>query len=324
MYQEMIGETSLSRGRPLFGAGLSRRALLAGCAFGVAGGLVGSVRAARALGRLAVGDGDLAIVSDGYIQLPVAGAFPDAPSEAVEALLAAGGMPTDAFRNDCNVTVLRTGGRVIVFDAGAGPSFLPTTGRLAENLAEAGVDPAEVTDVVFTHAHPDHLWGLVDDFDEPVFPEATYRIAAAEWDFWSAEETMDLMPEERKSFVAGARNRFAAMEDRVTFFADGEEVLPGVEAVATPGHTPGHTSFLVHGTDPVLVVGDALMNAVVSLARPDWRQAMDFDPDLAAATRARLLDRVVADRARVVGFHFPHPGAGAIERDGTAYRFAPA
>ncbi len=310
----------LRPGRP---AGLSRRSLLGAAAAAGALGLIGPVPPARALGRLAVGDGELTILSDGYMEMPAAAAFPEAAPAEVEALLSGGGMPTDVLHHDCNVTVLSTGDRVVVFDAGAGPGFLPTTGTLGEGLGEAGIDPAEVTDVVFTHAHPDHLWGLVDDFDELVFPEAAYHISSAEWDFWSAEETLDRMPEDRKTFVVGARNRFAAIEDRVAFFSGGE-VLPGVEAVPTPGHTPGHVSFVVHGAEPVVIIGDAVMNAVVSLARPDWHQSADFDPALAAETRARLLDRIVADRARVVGFHFPHPGAGAVERQAGGYRFVPA
>src|SRR5690606_3702710 len=102
-------------------------------------------------------------------------------------------------------------------------NFTSSTGRLAEGLTEAGIDPAEVTDVVFTHAHPDHLWGLTDDFDELVFPEADYHIGQVEWDFWSSPDLVDRVAEDRQSFVVGAQARFAAMDGRVRFLKDGDE-----------------------------------------------------------------------------------------------------
>lgn len=283
------------------------------------------VQMARATGRLTVGDGELIVVADGSMTLPVGFSFPDVPTQEIDALLSAAAMPTDAITNDCNVTFLRRGDRLAAFDVGAGANFMPTTGKLLGNLADAGIDPAEVTDVIFTHAHPDHLWGLTDDFDELVFPNAAYQIGQAEWDFWTSPNAIDAMPEDRKTFAVGAQNRLSAIKDRVAFFKPGDEVLSGVEAIDTGGHTPGHTSFMVHGNgDPVLVVGDAVINAVISLQRPDWPTASDQDPDRGVKTRLALLDRLAADKARVIGFHFPHPAAGIIERQGSAYRFVAA
>lgn len=302
---------------------LSRRTILAGSAAFAAIGAI--ARPARAIGRLAAGDAELTVVSDGYMELPLGFAMPDAPAEALKQLLSQAGQPTDRLVNDCNVTILRRGDRIAVFDVGAGGRFLPTTGRLVDNLAEAGVDPEAVTDVIFTHAHPDHIWGVTDDFDELLFPNAEYQISQAEWDFWSSPDAVDAMPEERRNFVPGAQTRFDAIEDRVSFFKPGDSVLDGVEAVGTPGHTPGHTSFMVHGgTDPVLIAGDAVTNVVVSLGRPDWPSGADQDAELGVRTRLALLDRVATEKTRIIGFHFPHPAGGAIERAGNAYRFVPA
>lgn len=282
-------------------------------------------RPVAALGRLDVGDGELLTVSDGNLNLPMNFLYPDVPKAELEAFLVANGLPTDALKPDCNVTVLKRGDRVVLFDAGSGSNFMASAGRLLENLAEAEIDPASVTDVVFTHAHPDHLWGVTDDFDELVFAEATYHIGQTEWDFWSSPEALASMPPERQSFVVGAQSRFKFIEDRINFIKSGQEVLAGVEAIDTAGHTPGHLSFFIHGSgDPTLIVGDALSNTAISFAHPDWRTGSDQDQELGVKARLRLLDRLAADKATLIGYHFDHAGIGRVERKDSAYAFIPA
>ncbi|WP_054309587.1 MBL fold metallo-hydrolase [Mesorhizobium sp. 1M-11] len=303
---------------------LSRRGFLGG-ASAMAGAVLltpAGIRVASSQ-TLTTGNAELTVISDGALSLPLSFVFPDAPQEELHKILVDNGLPTDALRPDCNVTTVRSGGRLAIFDVGAGPNFMPTAGKLADGLAKAGIDPADVTDVVFTHAHPDHLWGLTDDFDELVFPEADYHIGQAEWDFWSSPEAIHKLPNDRQSFVVGAQARFAALKDRVRFLKSGDEVLPGIETVATPGHTPGHLSFMVHGAEPILIIGDAISNAVLSFARPQWPTASDQDPEEGVKTRLALLDRLAADRARAIGFHFPHPGTGYVERHGDAFIYVP-
>jgi glyoxylase-like metal-dependent hydrolase (beta-lactamase superfamily II) len=301
---------------------LSRREMLQllACGAATASFLPG---AARAAASFAAGEGELTVVSDGNLVLPAAFIFPEIAEAERTALLTEFSLPTDTLSPDCNVSLLRSGDRLAIFDVGSGPNFMSTAGKLVENLAEAGIDPADVTDVIFTHAHPDHFWGLTDELDELVFPEATYRMAEAEWNFWRADDTLDQMPEDRKSFVVGAQSRMPLIEDRIELFAPGTEVFPSVEAVDTPGHTPGHVSFMVHGGDPMLIAGDVLSNTV-SFAKPDWHWGTDQDPALGAQTRAKLLDRLAADKVRLIGFHLPHPGNGMVEAQGAAYRFVPA
>lgn len=311
--------------RRLSTPGLDRRRFLAATGsttvLALSGGLL-STRVARAR-TLSTGAAEITVVSDGHLVLPMGFAFPAVAREELEKLLADNGMSQDALLPDCNVTLARIGDRLVMFDVGAGANFMPSAGKLADGLAAAGIDPSDVTDVIFTHAHPDHLWGLIDDFDELVFPNASYRIGGAEWDFWSAPDAISRVPEDRQTFVIGAQNRFAAIEDRVTFIEGGQEVVPGVEAVATPGHTPGHLSFMVQGNEPVLIVGDAITNSVISFARPDWPSGSDQDAALGAQTRLTLLDRLATDKARAIGFHFPHPGAGLVERKDGGYRYVP-
>jgi len=269
-----------------------------------------------------IGDAVLSSVSDGNLVLPLSFSYPAAPQDELIALLEANGLPTDSLMPDCNVPILKSGDRMIMFDAGSGANFMPSAGRLLDNMAEAGFDPADVTDVVFTHGHPDHLWGLVDDFDEIVFPNASFHMGRTEWEFWRDPATVDAMPEERKTFAVGAQNRLAYLEDMINLFEPGAEVLPGVEAVDTSGHTPGHMSFMLHGgSDPMLIAGDAITHFAVSFGHPTWPSGSDQDPEKGVATRLKLLDRLAADKASLSAYHLPKPGEGRVERDGTAYRF---
>ena len=304
---------------------LSRRKMLLLMGSGAATMAVSGLPSpAGAIGRLASGDAEITVVSDGNLVLPASFIFPDTPETERTAVLSANGQPTDTLSPDCNVSFVRSGDRLAVFDVGSGPHFMPTAGKLIENLSETGIDPADVTDVIFTHAHPDHLWGLTDELDELIFPNAVYRMAQVEWNFWRAADTLVKMPEDRKSFVVGAQSRMPLIEDKIELFSPGAEIFPGVEVVGTPGHTPGHVSFMVHGgSEPVLILGDVLSNAV-SFAKPDWHWGTDQDPAIGAATRKRLLDRIAAEKVRLIGFHLPHPGSGIAEAKGGAYRFAPA
>lgn len=300
--------------------GLSRRTFIAGAGACILSG----VQAGRAFAfsKMQVGDGELTVVSDGGLMQPLKATYPDVDEGELKALLAANSLPIDMLKPDCNVTFLKRGDRLIAFDAGAGANFMASAGKLAANMAEAGIDPAAVTDVIFTHAHPDHLWGIQDEFDELLFANAAYRISQAEWDFWSSPDAMNNVPEERKAFVAGAQNRFGLIKERISFFKPGDEVAPGVEAVDTNGHTAGHVSFMVHGGEGAMIVGDAIASQFISLEKPDWPTASDHDPEAGIKTRLKLLDRLVSDKSRVIGYHFVHPGAGRIERKDLAFRLA--
>lgn len=277
---------------------------------------------AFALGEATLGSRTVTMISDGTLTLPLSFIYPNVPAEEIKAFLAAHGITGEALTPDCNVTLVRDGERAILFDVGSGHNFMPTAGKLVDNLAEAGVELSDITDVVFTHGHPDHLWGLLDEFDEPLFPDANYHMNRIEWEYWRAGDTLDKTPEERKSFVVGAQARLAALEDRINLFDYGAEVLPGVEAVDTRGHTQGHTSFMVHdGSESLLVVGDALSQAAISFEKPEWPSGSDHEPDVGAATRLKLLDRLAADKSAIVGYHLPHPGLGRVEKAGTAWKF---
>ncbi|MFD0978988.1 MBL fold metallo-hydrolase [Tropicimonas aquimaris] len=300
---------------------LTRRGMLRGALAGATVGTLG-LQTGWARAALELSGATVEVLSDGHLMLPADFIFGPMPGDELAGVLQPFGMePGAALMPECNVTLLRKDDMVVLFDAGAGATFQDSAGRLGEALDAAGVAPEEITHVVFTHGHPDHLWGVLDDFDEPFFSEAQHLIGKAEWDYWIDPKTVESIDQGRTAFAVGAQRRLALMEDAMTFFGDGEEILPGVAAHMTPGHTPGHMSFEIRaGNESVMVIGDAIGNHHVAFARPDWLSGSDQDQPTAAATRSALMDRLASEQMRFVGFHLPG-GLGRAERDGSSYRF---
>ena len=267
---------------------------------------------------------EVTVVSDGHLVLPVSFLAPGAPPQERAALLEASGATGAEYNSPTNVTLIRAGQDLILVDMGSGDRFMPSAGRLWDNLKAAGIDKNKITKVVFTHGHPDHLWGSLDEFDEPALPKAACYVAAAEWDFWAGDDAMRGLPAERVGFVTGARRHYAAFKERVTMLRPGDEVATGLQVIATPGHTQGHVSLALAGGDGLMIGGDALTHPLISFQHPEWRPVADHVPDQAADTRRKLLDRLAAERMKLIGFHLPYPGLGAIERKDGAYLFVPA
>jgi glyoxylase-like metal-dependent hydrolase (beta-lactamase superfamily II) len=261
-------------------------------------------------------------LSDGSLVLPGDFILGGMPQDEMAAIVAKYGLPTDTLTPPINVTLLRDGTNTVLFDVGSGPDFQPTAGKLAEAMAALDLSPEDVTHVVFTHAHPDHLWGLLDEFDEPVFVNAQHLIGQAEFDYWIDPATVDSIGEARTTFAVGAARRLEAMADSLQIVSDGQEILPGVAARLTPGHTPGHMAYeLRSGPEAVMVVGDALGNHHVAFERPDWASGSDQDGEMAATTRVALLDQITAGQMRLIGYHLPGGGIGRAERNGSSYVF---
>jgi glyoxylase-like metal-dependent hydrolase (beta-lactamase superfamily II) len=282
----------------------------------------GPAASLSAADRMQLGDIEIMSASDGTLVLPTDFFFGELPQEELAEILAQHRLTSGTLEPPCNVTVMRRGSDVVLFDAGSGASFMPSAGALVDSLDALGIAPEDVTHVIFTHAHPDHIWGVLDDFDELVFPEARYMIGQEEWDYWRDPDTVSTIGEARASFAVGAQRRMAAIENRCSFFADGQEVLPGVMAIATFGHTPGHMAFeLRQNNEALLIGGDAIGNHHVAFARPEWASGSDQDPDRAALTRASLLDRLAHEQVPLLGFHLPEGGLGRVERKDSGYQF---
>ena len=266
---------------------------------------------------------EVSVVSDGYLVLPTSFLAPEAPPAQREALLKAAGQPGEQYNSPTNVTLIRAGSDLILVDMGSGDRFMPTAGKLWDNLKNAGIDKAKINKVIFTHGHPDHLWGTVDELDDLVMPDATFFVAGAEWDFWHGDNAARGLPTERAGFVTGARRNYAAIKGKVKMVKAGDEIVAGLRIVDTPGHTQGHVSLELTSGDGLIVGGDVLLHPLISFQHPEWKPAADHIPDQAAATRRKLLDRLAADRSKLIGFHLPYPGVGMVERKDSAYRFVP-
>jgi glyoxylase-like metal-dependent hydrolase (beta-lactamase superfamily II) len=302
-----------------------RRSVLAGLgAVLVAPPCLPHAAAASAPVRRKLGSIEILVVSDGTWTVPLSFSLPETPAEEAAALMKAQGQPSDGVVQ-ANVTLVRTGDQFVLIDAGSGPKFQQTAGKLSENLEAAGISPEKISKVVFTHGHADHLWGAIDDFDDGErFPNASYVISAAEWDFWINPDTVTKVPDWLKGMAIGSARILKLIENKIERRGDGDAVAPGLTYVATPGHTPGHMAVMVEsGSERVLVGGDVFNNNAVSFVKPEWRVGSDFHRDQGVDTRRRMLDRLATDRIPLIGFHLAWPGQGIVERNGSAYRFIP-
>lgn len=276
----------------------------------------------RAVAQTSIGTAQLTTVSDGNLVLPAGFIFDPMPQDELQKIREAYGLLGDQLTPECNLALYQDGENTVLFDVGSGPDFAATAGTITDSLDQIGLTPQDITHVVFTHAHPDHIWGLLDDFDEPLFSEASYYMGRDEWDYWWNPATVDEIGAARQAFAVGAKRRMEVIEDTVQFFDDGDEVLPGISAVGSFGHTPGHMSFEIRqGNDAALVVGDAIGNHHVAFERPEWPSGSDQDTDTAIKSRMRLLDRLTAEKLTLVGFHLPGGGMGRVEKADVGYRF---
>jgi glyoxylase-like metal-dependent hydrolase (beta-lactamase superfamily II) len=237
--------------------------------------------------------------------------------EEVAALLSAAGQPTDKLSLSIQPLLVKTGDRVMLFDTGAGSNFGPGAGKLPVSFAESGVDQQTVTDIFISHAHGDHVGGLLNPAGELAFPNARIHLSKPEWAFLSG-----LNDEQAKMIgLDGHTALVAAMKSKVETFAPGAELVPGiVKAVEIKGHTPGHSGYLItSGTDSLFYVGDAVHHFVVSVQKPEWTNSFDGDGAVAAKTRAALISQAAQSGQRIYAVHFPFPGLGKFDERGDGF-----
>jgi glyoxylase-like metal-dependent hydrolase (beta-lactamase superfamily II) len=311
---------------------LTRRTLLAGAA---AATLAANARPATAetapadkaspgMFRYKVGDYELTALYDGIWYRPITDKFIKAPFADVERALDQAFMPHDKLATPFTTLIVNTGKKLVLIDTGTGGQIAASAGALSDNLAAAGIDPKAVDQIVISHFHPDHINGIKDKDNALIFPNAEVMVPEAEWAYWMSDANMNAAEPDLKLTFRNQRRIFSDIAEQVTRFAPGKEVAPGIETLAAPGHTPGHTVFAVHsGNDSLLVLGDTAQHPAVFARHPDWEASFDIDGSEAVATRKKIFDRAAADRMLVTGYHFPFPACGHLIKTATGYEHVP-
>lgn len=298
-----------------------RKFLGAGAALVAAGVLPKSVLALSGPHNFKHGNFDVTVVSDGSFEIPLEIINKEAKPEDLRALL---GLAADAKTNhmEFSPVLVKSGSDVILFDTGNGVGN-NGAGMLVESLKTAGVEPGAITKVIYTHAHPDHLWGTLKD-GKPVFANASHHVAEAEWNFWTNPDLPSKMPEAMKGMVQTTQTQLAGIKDKVAMFKPGAEVVPGINVIDTPGHTPGHVSFELAGGDGLVLTGDAVTVPKVFFAHPDWAFGFDADGATAGKSRRALLDMAASGKKLMLGYHWPYPGLGRAEAKDGAFVYVQA
>jgi len=302
---------------------LDRRKFLSVAAGLVAAGVIPkSALALAAPYSFKQGAYDITVVSDGTLMLPLSIVALDARPEDVKALLGAM-VQGEQAQFEASPLLLKSGSDVILMDTGSGAGFQPSSGKLVESLKAAGTEAGAITKVIFTHAHPDHLWGTLGADGKPIFANASFHVAETEWNFWVAPDLAGKMPKDMEGMVKTTQSQLAGIKDKVAMFKPGAEVLPGINVLDTAGHTPGHVSFELAGGEGLIIPADAITNPFVFFAHPDWKFGFDADHDTAIANRKKLLDMAATGKKKLLGYHWPYPGLGMAEAKDGAYVYVP-
>jgi glyoxylase-like metal-dependent hydrolase (beta-lactamase superfamily II) len=319
-----------------FQSSLSRRSLFKATVLG-AGALAAPqvlVRAAQAevpmaaaqpaaYKRFTLGEFEITVLSDGHriVDNPH-GIFGMNTSQSdVETLLTESYLPVDKMQFTFAPTLVNTGDDLILFDTGNGEGGREGgVGQTLANLQASGYTPDQVTVVVLTHLHGDHIGGLMEA-GAPAFPNARYVTAQAEYDFWASEDRIGTPAENGHKNVMA---KVVPLAEKMSFIGDGGAVVPGITGMAAFGHTPGHMIYgLESGGRTVMLTADTANHFVLSLQRPEWEVRFDMDKSAAAATRKSVFDMIASDRLAFVGYHMPFPSVGYVEKMGEGYRFIP-
>lgn len=239
----------------------------------------------------------------------------------VDALMTENFLPTDKFVNMFTPTLVNTGSELILFDTGIGAGGRANgLGQTRARLEASGYKPDDVSVVVITHMHGDHIGGMMEE-GAPAYPNARYVTGQAEYDFWTAPERMS-GPTENAAKAVEANVKPVA--EKTTFIADGGEVVAGITGMAAFGHTPGHMIYMLESDGRQLVLtADTANHYIASLRQPDWHVSFDADKDAAVATRKKVFDMLATDRLPFIGYHMPFPAVGFVEKLETGYRFVP-
>lgn len=277
--------------------------------------------------RFKLGGFEVTVVSDGPLVLPgLQVVLENAPKAELDRLLAENRMQGDPWIGPQNALIVNTGRHLVLIDTGMGDRSKvlgPNNGHLLANMRLAGIDPTTIDVVAITHAHIDHCWALVDARDRLNFPNARVAISMADYDFWTQESL--LANPAARDFVLYTRTNLLPVRDRLIPVRDGSEVVPGITAMATAGHTVGHHSYVIESEGKRLInVGDVFHHHVLLLQHPEWHNIFDSDKAAGAATRRRVAEMLASSGTMTAMYHFPYPGIGTIAKHGQGFVWLPA
>jgi glyoxylase-like metal-dependent hydrolase (beta-lactamase superfamily II) len=285
----------------------------------------GGAQQAPGFYRYKVGDIEATAINDGFWARSTEGFVKNADAAAVKKAMEDAFLPSNTLPIPFTTTVLKTGGRLVLLDTGNGNSGAPTSGTWMANFKAAGFDPAQVNTIIISHFHGDHINGLRLKDGNAVFPNAEIMVSAPEWAFWMDDGKMSAAPEGLKGNFNNVRRVFGPIAKEVKQYEGGKELAPGVTAVAAPGHTPGHTVYVVSsGNAKLIVMSDTSNHPALFVRNPDWQAIFDMDGNEAATTRKKLLDMAASEKARVAFYHAPFPANGYIAKSGAGYEYVPA
>jgi len=274
--------------------------------------------APQAVAGKAVSIGDFAVIPllDGDHRFPLS-IFNGA--DEAELLQTAGTQPVPG---SFNVFLIKRGKERFLVDSGNGNLNPDRSGQLPLALKKANTAPAEISRIFITHLHGDHIGGLLAD-DKPVFPKAKVYVARAEYDYWMSDESVRQAPENRRGYFRLIRDQVRVLDQykQLVFFAAGAALTPGITAIALPGHTPGHTGFLLSSRGKkIFFIGDLVHAALLQLPRPDITLDFDVDQPRARETRLRAFKQIAAAKTPVAAAHLPFPGVGLLRPEGRGYK----
>jgi glyoxylase-like metal-dependent hydrolase (beta-lactamase superfamily II) len=274
--------------------------------------------------RFEFGGFECTVVDDGPLQFGTysAALFKGATQERIDETVAANFLDKGNFLIEQNALVVNTGAKLVLIDTGLGfrKVYGPRSGHLLANLRAAGIDPASIDVVALSHAHPDHVWGLAGEDGKSHFPYAQIHIAQADLEYWTDEAKLSHPALGR--YIGPIRDTLLPLRDRMIFLKDGQDVVPGVQALSTPGHTIGHTSFVISSQGSSIVyIGDLAHQPLLQMENPRVEFSRDTDPKQGVISRLRVFDMVASQKIPIVAYHFPWPGIGHVAKNGDNYRY---
>lgn len=273
--------------------------------------------------KFKIGDMIVTAISDGYFNMPL-NMLQGADQETIAQLLVAGHQDPANFRAAVNAYLVQSGGENWLIDAGTGSVFGPTLGDLPSVLSALGVQPGDVSKLIVTHMHGDHIGGAIAD-GAALYPNAELVVTKTDVDFWTSKDIQAQAPENFRGAFDLAMGVVAAYQDRLRIVEGEADLAPGLVGRPMPGHTLGHQGVMLESAgDSLLIWGDIVHVSHVQMTHPEVTIGFDTDQELAAKTRADLFASLVKGDQKIAGMHMPFPGVGYVEKSGEAYRFTPA